>query len=74
MSPVVRRTRGAILRLTRRRVAALVLGTSLLAPAIWVQVRGVGEWWADGLSLVLGATGVALLWTGLVGLRPDWVE
>jgi hypothetical protein len=45
-----------------------------MAPAIWIQVQGAGEWWADGLSLVFGATGAALLWTGLVGLRPDWVD
>ena len=27
-----------------------------------------------GLALVAGATGIALIWTGLVGARPDWVE
>jgi predicted phage tail protein len=63
-----------MLRLIRRRVTAVVVGAALVVPAVWVEVRGADAWWADGLSLVLGATGVALLWTGLFGLRPDWVE
>ena len=28
----------------------------------------------DGLSLVVGATGLALLWTGLTGASPDWID
>jgi hypothetical protein len=74
MSPVIRRARGAILRLVRRRAFALSLGLVLLVPSAWVQLGGAGRWWAEGLSLVLGATGVALIWAGLVGARPDWVE
>jgi hypothetical protein len=74
MSPVVRRARGVVLRLIRRRVTSLVLGIVLVVPAAWAQMRGTGAWWAEGLSLILGATGVALLWTGLFGLRPDWVD
>jgi hypothetical protein len=31
-------------------------------------------WWLEGLSLVVGATGLALFWTGLTGASPDWVE
>jgi hypothetical protein len=74
MPSVVRRARGIVLRLARRRTAAIVVGAAFVVPAAWVQIRGAGEWWADGLSLVVGATGVALLWAGLFGLRPDWVE
>jgi len=74
MSPVVRRTRGALLRLARRRLVAIVAGLALVAPAVWIHLRGTSLWWAEGLSLVLGATGAALVWTGLVGLKPDWVD
>ena len=74
MSPVVRRARGAILRLLRRRTTALLAGTALVVPAAWVQMAGLSAWWAEGASLVLGATGVALLYAGLFGLKPDWVE
>lgn len=63
-----------LLRLARRRLVAVVAGVLLIAPAGWIQVQGTSLWWAEGLSLVLGATGAALLWTGLVGLRPDWVD
>ena len=74
MSPVVRKARGVVLRLARRRVTAVVVGAAFVVPAAWVQIRGAGEWWAEGLSLVMGGTGVALLWAGLFGLRPDWIE
>jgi len=46
----------------------------LLTPAVVIQMRGASAWWMEGLSLLLGATGVALLWTGMFGLRPDWVD
>ena len=71
---VMRRARGALLRLIRRRALVFVLGTALLVPALWLELRGHQAWWVDGLSLVVGATGAALLWTGLVGMRPDWIE
>jgi hypothetical protein len=28
----------------------------------------------EGLALVVGATGLAILWTGLTGVAPDWVD
>jgi len=28
----------------------------------------------EGLSLVAGATGLALIWTGIAGLGPDWID
>jgi hypothetical protein len=71
----VRRARGWILRLVRRRPAAILLGTLLIALALWLKLDGDdSRWWQDGLSLVLGATGAAVLWTGLVGARPDWID
>ena len=71
----VGRARGAILRIVRRRPLAIAIGVACAAPALWLESRGgSGAWWVDGLGLVVGATGVALLWTGLTGARPDWIE
>jgi hypothetical protein len=72
---IVRRARGAVLRLVRRRFVAVVTGLALTLPGVWLEWSGrYGIWWLDGASLVLGATGVALIWTGVSGLRPDWIE
>jgi len=70
----VRRARGVILRIVRRRPLAIALGAALAAPAAWLELTGSGAWWLDGLGLIVGATGVALLWTGVMGTRPDWVD
>ena len=70
-----RRLRGFILRLTRRRAPAVLVGIALAAPAAWVEMSGrYDAWWVNGLGLVAGATGVALIWIGLTGASPDWVE
>ena len=72
---MIRRARGVVLRLVRRRALAALLGVTLIVPAAWVQFGGrAPAWWAEALSLVFGATGVALLWSGLFGARPDWLE
>ena len=73
--PLMRRARGALLRLVRRRALSMSLGLALAMPAAWVEL-GVPDasWWLEGLSLVVGATGLALFWTGLRGASPDWVE
>jgi hypothetical protein len=72
---VVRRARGMLLRLVRRRSLAVAVGLALIGPAAWLELSGrYDAWWVDGLGLVLGATGLALLWTGLAGLRPDWID
>jgi hypothetical protein len=74
----LRRLRGAVLRLVRRRRAAIVVGLALALPAGWVEFSGraaiYDAWWVDGLALVVGATGLALFWTGLTGVSPDWVD
>jgi len=71
----LRRTRGVLLRLARRRLLSLGVGATLAASAAWLNVSDCcGAWWVDGLSLVLGATGAALLWTGVTGVRPDWID
>lgn len=73
--PLLRRTRGALLRLVRKRPASIGLGLLMIIPAAYVQVSGrFGTWWIEGLSLVVGATGLALVWTGLTGPSPDWVD
>ena len=71
----IRRTRGLVLRLVRRRAAAFLVGFALAAPAAWIEWSGrFDAWWVDGLALVLGATGLALMWTAMTGLPPDWIE
>ena len=70
-----RRVRGAILRLVRRRALAMTIGAVLAVPSAWVEFGGhYSSWWIEGAALVVGATGLALFWTGLTGLSPDWVE
>ena len=67
--------RGALLRLVRHRPLTLAVGAALLVPSAWLELGGHhAVWWVDGLSLVVGATGAALCWTGVVGLRPDFVD
>jgi hypothetical protein len=71
----VRRARGILLRFVRRRAAAIALGVALVAPAAWIEFASSHDaWWMDGLALVLGATGLALVWAGLTGPRADWIE
>ena len=71
----LRRARGALLRLVRRRTVAIVAGLALALPAAWIEFSGrYDAWWIEGLSLVIGATGLAVFWTGLTGPSPDWVD
>ena len=71
----MRRVRGVLLRLVRQRLLSFGVGLAMAASAAWLGLSGCcGVWWGDGLSLVFGATGAALLWTGLTGLRPDWID
>lgn len=67
--------RGKVLRLVRRRALAITVGLALVVPAAWIQVGGpIDAWWAEGLALIIGATGLAILWAGLTGPRPDWID
>jgi len=71
----LRRLRGIVLRLVRHRPAAVVVGLVLVAPSAWVEFSGRYDApWQQGLALVAGATGLAVLWTGLTGVSPDWVD
>ena len=75
MAAFIPRTRGVVLRLVRRRGLAIVVGAALAVPAAWVELSGrFGSWWIEGLALIVGATGIAILWTGLTGISPDWTE
>ena len=70
-----RRVRGALLRLVRRRLIAVVVGFALAGPAAWLEFGGrYDAWWVNGLSLILAATGAAVIWTGVVGSTPDWID
>ena len=71
----LRRVRGFLLRIVRRRALAVGIGLALAVPAGWVELSGrYGAWWVDGLALVVGATGLAIFWTGVTGASPDWVD
>jgi hypothetical protein len=71
----LRRVRGMLLRLVRRRALATAVGLGLVIPAAWIEFSGrFDAWWLEGLALVVGATGLAILWTGLTGVAPDWVD
>jgi hypothetical protein len=76
MTRAGRRLRGALLRAVLNRRMAIAAGLLLLAPAvlIWSGAHGWESWITDGLALVCGATGAALILAGLSGRRPDWIE
>ena len=72
----LKRLRGTLLRFVLKRPAAITLGLIMTVPAVWLLVQDL-PWetpLTDGLGLVVGATGVAFLLTGLGGRRPDWIE
>jgi hypothetical protein len=72
--PSIKRVRGRLLRLALNRSVAVGLGCSLLLPALWLLVEDL-PWensTTDGLGLIAGATGAALLFQGIGGRRPDW--
>ena len=76
MDTRIRRARGVLLRVAVSRTRALVLGLLLLAPAAVIAVGDYGweSWLTDGLGLIGGATGAALVVTGLAGRQPDWID
>jgi hypothetical protein len=72
----IRRLRGFLLRLAFDRLAAFVVGLACAGGAGWLATIDAPweSWVSDGLGLVAGATGAALLVVALGGRRPDWVE
>lgn len=75
-APPIRRLRGTLLRLAFNRPAAFAAGFACAGCAVWLAaIDAAWEGWAsDGLGLVAGATGAALILAALGGRRPDWVE
>ena len=71
-----RRLRGLLLRLTLNRPLAVAAGILLASPGALLVV-GDYPWETgatDGVALLILATGVALVWVGITGRRPDWYE
>jgi hypothetical protein len=71
-----RRLRGVLLRLVLNRPLAIGLGCIVAAPGALLLARDF-RWEngiTDGLALLSLATGAAIIWTGLTGRKPDWVE
>jgi hypothetical protein len=72
----LKRLRGFVLRLVLKRPAAITIGIVLMTPSLWLLMQDL-PWETpatDGLGLVMGATGVAFLLTGIGGRRPDWID
>ena len=69
----LRRARGVLLRLAFHRRAAFVVSCLLVGPAGWLLTADFDweSWFSDGLSLILGASGVALLIAALGKRRSD---
>jgi len=64
-----------MLRLARHRRFSVLVRLGMAVPGAWVQIRGrFDAWWIEGLSLVGIGIGIALVWTAIVGLQPDWIE
>lgn len=72
----LRRARGALLRLAFDRRVAVAAGLALVTPAAWLRWADYGweGWLSDGLGLLCGATGAALVAFALGGRRPDWID
>jgi hypothetical protein len=71
----LRRARGILLRLVRHRSLAITVGLALVLPSAWIEFSGRYEaGWMQGLALVFGASGLSILWTGITGPSPDWVD
>ena len=75
-SSLTKRLRGSLLRLVLKRTIAIGVGVALVTPSAWLLFQDL-PWETgitDGIGLIVGATGLALLIAGIGGRRPDWVE
>ncbi len=74
--PRARRIRGTFLRLMLNRPLAIAAGALVASPGVVLLVNEY-PWETgatDGLALVAFGTGIAMMWTGVRGRRPDWVD
>ena len=71
-----KRLRGLVLRVVQNRALAIVVGAVVASPALMLLVNDYS--WetgvTDGLVLVALASGVALVWAGISGRKPDWYQ
>ncbi len=74
--PSLRRLRGWLLRIVFDRRTSAIIGSVLVATFALLRIVAFPweSWLTDGLNLLIGATGVALLVTAISGRRPDWIE
>jgi hypothetical protein len=64
-----------LLRVVRNRGLAAGVGFVMVLPAVWLQLDPrYASWWTEGGSLVSGATGLALIYSALFGVKPDWTD
>ena len=72
----LRRARGLLLRVVFARRAAAAAGGILVG--VFAALRFLEfaweSWLSDGVALVLGALGAALLLAAATGRRPDWID
>lgn len=71
-----RRLRGLLLRIAYHRTFALVSGAVCLVGAFWLAVNDY-SWegsFSSGFGMIIGATGMALVFMALSGRQSDWEE
>lgn len=64
------------MRAVLNRTRAVLIGAMLSLPAVWLWWKDYSweTWSTDGLALIAGATGIALILAGIGGRKPDWIE
>ena len=72
----LRRARGRLLRVVFARRAAAAAGGIFVAVFAVLRIFDFAweSWLSDGVALVLGALGAALLLAAATGRRPDWID
>lgn len=71
-----RRLRGLVLRFAYHQKFAFVFGVLCLAASFWLAANDY-SWegsFSSGFGMIIGATGMALVFIALSGRQPDWEE